>query len=432
MSTIRAKDNSPVLLSEATEEDLANLRYLSDRTVGTLVKESPGLLVFPSDVDSLSAGIGEQRLIQWDGSTARAGNLMGFVRRGGTLLGIHSRFANDDGRDYFLHYMLQRVMSLNLFDLPFPTADEDALSLLVYLFPSLLRRALRQGIYQEYRSFEYNDTNVRGAIDVPRHLRHNIPFAGRVAYRTHEYTADNDVIQLIRHTIEYIDQRPTISGLLRSPQVQPDVRTIRELTPTYDRHQREAIIHRNLRPIRHPYYSDYRLLQQLCLHILREENTRYGSSENEVYGLLFDGAWLWENYLATVLPEFVHADNILCAKHIHAFVTPKGFKLYPDLRTKDFVLDAKYKRYESGVLSADDLHQVVSYMYLLQVGRGGVAVPAKETLRRERTLNGYGGTFGVYGLKIASAALSFMEFAKSMRQNEDDFRDTIRNASNHQ
>ena len=399
-------------------------------TIGTLVGENPGLLVFPSDVEEFTGGIGEQRLIQWDGGTARSGNLMGFVRRGGTLLGIHSRFVNDDGRDFFLHYMLQRVMSLNLFDLPFPTADEEVVNLLVYLFPSLLQRALRQGVYQEYRSFDYNDTNVRGTIDVPRHLRHNIPFAGRVAYRSHEYTADNGVIQLIRHTIEYIDQRPAISELLCSPLVQPDVRTIRELTPTYDRHQRESVVRRNLRPVKHPYYSDYRLLQQLCLHILREENTKYGSDENEVYGLLFDGAWLWENYLATVLPHFIHADNIFRKNAIYAFVAPKGFRLYPDLRTENFVLDAKYKRYESGGLSADDLHQVVSYMYLLRVSCGGVAVPANESLKREHILNGNGGTFGVYGLKIASAAQSFREFAKSMRQNEDNFCGMIRNASN--
>lgn len=36
----------------------------------------------------------------------------------------------------------------------------------------------------------------------------------------------------------------------------------------------------------------------------------YGSSDDRVGGLLFDGAWLWEEYLATVLAGgFIHPET---------------------------------------------------------------------------------------------------------------------------
>ena len=47
---------------------------------------------------------------------------------------------------------------------------------------------------------------MRGTIDINRHLKLNLPFNGRVAYRTREFSHDNHVTELIRHTIEYISK----------------------------------------------------------------------------------------------------------------------------------------------------------------------------------------------------------------------------------
>lgn len=53
----------------------------------------------------------------------------------------------------------------------------------------------------------------------------------------------------------------------------------------------------------HPYYSEYLPLQKLCLQILRYEELKYGQEEDEIYGVLVDAAWLWEEYLALLLSE---------------------------------------------------------------------------------------------------------------------------------
>ncbi len=36
---------------------------------------------------------------------------------------------------------------------------------------------------------------------------------------------------------------------------------------------------------------------------LRYEKLKYGSGAKQIYGILFDGAWLWEEYLTTILTK---------------------------------------------------------------------------------------------------------------------------------
>ena len=129
-------------------------------------------------------------------------------------------------------------------------------------WPHLLKSALQQGVFREYRSLKHNDSNVRGVVDVGRHLRTNIPFAGRIAYST------RIVLKCNREIIAY-------------------VKAIEEHTALYNKGERPAVIHRNLRLKTHPYYTEYRPLQLLCLQILRMEEVKYGEDDNEIHGLLF-------------------------------------------------------------------------------------------------------------------------------------------------
>src|SRR5690606_28301755 len=116
-------------------------------------------------------------------------------------------------------------------------------------------------------------------------------------------------------------------------------------TPKYERRNRTSIINSNLKPIVHPYFYEYQNLQQICLQILRYEGLKYGEENDKVYGLLFDGAWLWEEYLNTLLHplQFIHPENKTGKNAIYLFQNMKG-KRYPDFLKDDMVLDAKYKR----------------------------------------------------------------------------------------
>ena len=167
---------------------LENLQRLAAKPLCELcLDEHPNLLIFPSDFETHGDDIGKQHIFALAEGRLKTGNIMGFVGYRGTQVSIRSRFAIDDRHDYFLHYMLQRVFAINLFDLNFNTDTESIFDFLIYLFPSFMKRAMRQGIYKEYQTRRYNNANVRGRIDVSRHIQQNrwpIPHANMLRTTT--------------------------------------------------------------------------------------------------------------------------------------------------------------------------------------------------------------------------------------------------------
>jgi len=384
-----------------TKSDYDNLSKIANTPILELVKNNPSLLVFPQILGAHDDGIEEQEIFNLHGNPEKledvklkTGNLMGFVGIGDTQLKISSRFAKDDEHDFFLHYMLEKVFSINLFDYKY-TSESGRLDLLMFSFPSLLKKALAQGIFRQYQTFARNDANVKGVIDVSRHIKQNALFSGKIAYKSRERTFDNAVTELIRHTIEAIKTKPFGNQILNSSsEVKKCVQEIFEATPNYDIHEREKVISQNLKPVIHPYFTAYKPLQKLCLAILRHKKIGFGNKKNEAYGILFDGAWLWEEYLWTVLKpkNFLHPQNKKHSGGIKMFdndVDEESFdknhrRIYPDFYrlespcNKGFILDAKYKKLQNGV-TREDLYQIVTYMHTMKINNGGFVYPIPQS-----------------------------------------------------
>jgi 5-methylcytosine-specific restriction endonuclease McrBC regulatory subunit McrC len=321
--------------------------------------------------------------------------------------------------------MLRKVFAVNLFDLQFNSDEESVFDFLIYLFPTFLKRAMQQGMYREYQTRKYNDANVKGRIDISRHIRQNIPFAGKIAYTTREYAQDNHLTQLIRHTIEYISHHRYSGDILRNDDDTTDaVKAICQVTSSYNRNERQKVINQNLRPISHPYYGEYRPLQQLCLQILRQEEMKYGRDDDEIYGVLFDGAWLWEEYLNTFLADigFEHPRNKEAKGRKSLFTDGSGW-CYPDFLSPEMVLDAKYKWYDDwSKVQTKDLYQVISYMHVLNRKKGGYVVPVDWASSKlpSKTLKGQGGIMSIYGMDVAFKAESFENYYSNMALSEQE------------
>ena len=427
---ISISDNNWEGLTISDEHHLENLQKIAEKPIGQLsLEDHPNLLIFPQNLEEYGDKIGKEHVCEVRDGKLFTGNIMGFVGYGDTKVRIHSRFAQGED-DYFLHYMLQKVFAINLFDLKYHSDDESIFDFLIYLFPAFLKRAMRQGLYKEYQTREYNDADIKGRIDVARHIRMNVPFAGKVAYSTREYAYDNHVTQLIRHTIEFIANHPYGGGILKNDDLTKDAVTlIREATPTYSQNERRRVINQNLRPLSHPYFGEYRHLQRLCMQILRYEEIKYGRHEDEIYGVLFDGAWLWEEYLNTILQDcgYIHPRNRISKGRIYLFDDRTGVR-YPDFYKDDIVLDAKYKRYADMKLQhidGDDLHQVITYMYILAANHGGFIVPwqnnHEENKSQLKALKGYGGTMNTYGIIVDSPAENYKDYCTMMSLYEKDF-----------
>ena len=427
---INIADNNWEGLPIDDELHLANLQKIAEKPIEQLsLEDHPNLLIFPQNLEEYGDKIGKQTVFEVKEGKLCTKNIMGFIGYRDTKVRIHSRFAQGEN-DYFLHYMLQKVFSINLFDLKYHADDESIFDFLIYLFPAFLKRAMRQGLYKEYQTREYNDANIRGRIDVARHIRENIPFAGKVAYSTREYAYDNHVTQLIRHTIEFIANHQYGGSILQNDDLTKDaVSLIREATPTYSQNECRKVVNQNLRPLSHPYFSEYRHLQRLCVQILRYEEIKYGRNDDEIYGVLFDGAWLWEEYVNTILTDqgYIHPQNKIRKGKISLFIDGSGTR-YPDFYKDDIVLDAKYKRYADMKLQhidGDDLHQVITYMYIMAANHGGFIVPwqynHEENKSQLKTLKGYGGRMNIYGIIVDSPAQNYKDYCTKMSLYEKYF-----------
>lgn len=342
--------------------------------------DAEGFFIFPEAIKKVEDLTRDQMILQEFNGKYRTGNVMGFIGYGKERLIIQSRFCNDK-EDYFLSYLLERVLNIpNIVSLDADTSsDKRLLNFLLFIFPKYLENAIQKGLYKQYIHKKYNDTNIKGKIDIPRHLTKNTPFIGSIAYSQRLFSYDNMLMELIRHTIEFIKSKSYGSIILSD--IKEELKLIVNATQSYRTCDRQKIIEQNKKnPIRHAYFREYSALQRLCILILKSEKHDIGSGIQNSYGILFDGAWLWEEYINILLSShFYHPKNKSKFGAQQLFSDGKGL-IYPDFISKStdprLIVDAKYKPIEN--IRGRDYLQVLAYMYRFDASKGYYIYPDLE------------------------------------------------------
>lgn len=431
---MRITDNQHKIVKEEFVEEYPKLsNLLLDRTLESLSQDER-VFIFPNDLRNSSDLEKDQKIFETVNQEIKTGNVIGFLGYGQERLTISSRFS-DGSNDHFLYYLLHKVLHINLTSLDVALSREERLyQLLIYLFPKYLQAALRKGLYKEYQRFFHNDSHVKGVLDVGNHLKKNLPFMGNIAYTTREFTYDNPLMQLVRHTIEYIKNQKSIGqGVLDNLSTsRENVAEIVRVTPSYKLADRVKIILGNQsKPIRHAYFHEYRKLQELCLMILNQEKHGLGYQDQKIHGILFDVSWLWEEYVHTLLSkEFLHPRNKEKKGGILVFSDGKR-KVYPDFYNRDLkiVLDAKYKKLEDTEkgINREDLFQLISYSYILKAEKAGLVFPSeKKAVDNEiGKLAGYGALLKKWSIQIPQNSSSYREFCEMMENSEEIFKSNI-------
>lgn len=440
MNLVKIKDNT-----STKKENFQKIPKLTSSIVNKTLKqlEQEGVFVFPELVDDANDISQDQMILQSVNDDLRSWNVMGFIGYGNEeRLIINSRFSRDN-EDYFVQYLLQRVLDLpNIVDLK-SNADEDnrIFNFLLFLFPYYLKSAMRKGIFKKYVRNRYNDSNVKGIIDIAKHIEKNIPFIGKIAYSQREFSSDNYLTELIRHTIEYIKRKPYGNKILS--QVQDEVRLVIDITSSYELYDRQRVIEKNKKfLVHHAYYHEYLALQKLCLQILQHQKHKIGSGDSEIYGILFDGAWLWEEYLNSLIcDKFYHPMNKKGKDPQCLFYNVNSSRkegtIYPDFISKSqensVIADAKYKPKNN--IGNKDYLQVLAYMLRFDAKVGYYLYPNDEDKREcIQTLKlNKGSTFKKnveprddirvikLGLNIPKEADNYEKFVEKMNISEEKF-----------
>ncbi len=433
---LKIKDNS-----QLQKENFSIIRNLTskiaDKTLEQLERE--GVFVFPETVKDAKDIEREQLIIQSVNDTYRSGNVMGFLGFGDERLIIESRFGGE-GNDFFFQYLLDKVLDFpNIVDLKADANQDNRLfNFLLFLFPYFLKSAMRKGLFKRYIHCRYNDGNVKGVIDINRHIEKNTPFLGNVAYSQREFSYDNNLMELVRHTIEFIKRKPYGNKLLIK--VKDDVKSVINATSTYEACYRQRIIEQNKKnTVRHAFFREYLALQRLCLLILRHQKHQIGSGVKQIYGILFDGAWLWEEYVNSLIGDvFYHPMNKGGKGAQRLFDNNVGL-IYPDFISRDneprIIADAKYKPIDN--IGNKDYLQVLAYMFRFDAKVGYYLYPEAEGLDDLKLWMNRGSTYESnvmprddvsitkHGLKIPVSVPDYNRFTIIMKKHEQEFKNVF-------
>lgn len=433
MKLLKIKDNTQV--KKAQFSGIGNLvGKIADKTLEQLERE--GIFVFPEIIRDTEDLTKEQMILQTVNDTFRSGNVMGFLGCGDERLIIESRFCGES-EDYFFQYLLDRVLDFpNIVDLEADANQDNRLfNFLLFLFPYYLKTAMRKGLFKKYIRCQYNDGNVKGTIDVARHIKWNTPFVGNVAYSQREFSYDNSLMELVRHTIEFIKGKPYGNNLLLK--VKDEVKLVINATPSYEAYDRQKVIDVNKKnAIRHAYFREYLALQRLCLLILRHQKHQIGFGSRQIYGILFDGAWLWEEYISSLIEDYFYHPMNKSGKGAQRLFSGSVGLIYPDFisRNKEnrVIADAKYKPIDN--IGNRDYLQVLAYMFRFDAKAGFYLYPEAEGAEDLKLWMNSGSTFEEnvtprddisitkHGLKIPAKATDYDDFAAKMIAFEQEFR----------
>lgn len=431
MKLLRIKDNS-----QQKKQSFSDIKALSDKIADKTLEqlEREGVFVFPEIIKDAVDITREQMILQSVNDNYVSGNVMGFLGYGNERLVIESRFGNDN--DYFFQYLLEKVMAFpNLINLETDmNQDNRIFNFLLFLFPHYLKSAMRKGLYKEYISHKYNDRNVKGTVDIARQIRLNTPFIGNVAYIQREFSYDNILIELVRHTIEFIKHKPYGNKVLAK--AKEEVNLVINMTAKYEPYNRNKVIEQNKRNIvHHAYYREYLSLQRLCILILQRQKHQIGTGSGQIYGVLVDGAWLWEEYLYLLIGEkFYHPMNKGRRGAQRLFEGNSGL-IYPDFISKNdterVIADAKYKPNVN--IANRDYLQVLAYMFRFDAKVGYYLYPETKGADDVKLRMNCGSTYEKnvkprdnvslikHGLRIPTNVSGYEEFVSEIKISEKEF-----------
>lgn len=310
------------------------------------------------------------------------GNLMGVLRfrHGEESLQVEvlSRF-DRRGNNFFLNYLLSKAFD----DVSFANDSVSATKpsvldrLLDVLFVRRLGEAAKNGLLRQYRTYRNNDWNFKGRLDLPRHIRENVPLPHGIAYVKREIDLDVPVNRLLllaalvvrKRNPDLFEWNEDARDALRELQTAiPNPGDVRSVLSQRDSRE----------PVRHPFYREiWEPLRKIARMILEEERWQlFRESDEEVSGVVFDGSWLWEEYIARVLAKagFRHCRNVAKdedrRKSLRKCSTQKDMgPMVPDFAPADrnrkwkALVDAKYKFPQIG---RDDRLQMIAYAFVYQ------------------------------------------------------------------
>lgn len=298
-------------------------------------------------------------------------NYVGYIKLKNTDLQIKSKVDNSD-EQVFISHMLSKVFGVSAIKQSISAKKNSnafSNSILKQLFFIYFNKAMKKGLYQKYCDFQYNNLNVKGKIEIEKHIKINTPFTGKIAYSTRELTPINDINFLIYHTLESLKNESfELDRTTRN-----NIRKFKNLMGKNNSKLRNILNKNKKCKSNHKYYKEYTELQKISMILLEKKGFKFNESSNlKLNGFLIDAAWLFEQYINTLIKDkFYHLDN-RDESIAEYYFTNNYQEIYPDFISKEankIILDVKYKKFEYKTYPID-FHQILGYMNRFNTNTG--------------------------------------------------------------
>lgn len=273
-------------------------------------------------------------------------------------------------------------------------SDDSIFEILLFrIYCEQLKKAAQKGFYRTYVCSEHNDSRPRGTINIARHIKLNAgQNNGRIAYDTREHTAGNPLNRLVIAAYEHLKSKYTFveREFLANPELSAAMNTLKQITGLPARNLGK-LVSENLRPITHPYYSEYEELRKTCLKILRDEGVSIFDAESseDTESLLMDVTKLWEKFLEKRIHRLLPNDHTFKAQDkrnmFFGKISEPDFVVYKD-NIPVVILDAKFKiqwgeafkdkNCSNGYLN-EDIDKCIRDMVVFNTKYTGVIFPSK-------------------------------------------------------
>jgi len=330
--------------------------------------------------DDLILALTDQAEAGW---VAQCGNYVGRFPYQKHEFEIRSRFG-----DAFMQRMLNFANDIYIDDWTSPAERFDsaqtdyARALIFMMFVQALEKAFLLGLPKGYRSVHHHDYVVRGRIDIPRLIREDLPFTGRVASVAREQVPSEPIVDVLAKAIQVIDRSGGAEMLGRIGHVRKQLANLRSNKAVDAATISQA---RRDKGLANPIFAPYRKVLGLAESIIGLDSARdKPDGRTSMSGLLVDVAMLFEIYVRKLLalhfPDWKVSSPAISlhkGRFYERRIIPDIVMEHEDGR-RVAVLDTKYKRmhfrpagsYDMGDLDREDFFQIATYMSHFEHLRG--------------------------------------------------------------
>lgn len=167
--------------------------------------------------------------------------------------------------------------------------------------------------------------------------------------------------------------------------------------------------------------------------ILQHEKHQIGSGIRQIHGILFDGAWIWEEYINLLIgSEFYHPMNKVGKGAQRLFARNIGL-IYPDFISHEadnrIIADAKYKPVDN--IKSSDYQQLLAYMFRFDAKKGFYFYPQNREIENIELRMNSGSTYEnnvcprdnimviKCGLTIPNDVINYEDFKVKIKKSEE-------------